>query len=156
MSSDLLGICFIITTWNQEESMCLTVSTTCVLLFKPLFPVAETPALPLFAQKWSKASQDIYAQKSDRGYSAVLESTGLIFHSQRKPIWTFLNSKFGNSHSYPYAHPQSLRESWTVWLRTPVSLCTYKEFYAQVFTFWSSTPGISNPWAIGQYQFVVC
>lgn len=66
--------------------MCLAVSTTCVLIFKPLFPVAETPTLPLFAQKWSKASWDFYAQKPDRGCSTVIGSTGLILHSQRKPI----------------------------------------------------------------------
>lgn len=61
------------------------VSTTCVPIFKPPFPVVETPTLPLFAQKWSGASQKVDAQKSDQGCSAALEFTDFI-HSQRNPI----------------------------------------------------------------------
>ena len=41
------------------------VSTTCVPIFKPPFPVVETPALPLYAQKWGGAFQNVDAQKSD-------------------------------------------------------------------------------------------
>lgn len=64
-SSDPLGLYFTVTRWSQEASVCLCHRRfTCAPIFKPPFPVAEAPALFLFAQSCGEASLDGDAEKS--------------------------------------------------------------------------------------------
>lgn len=130
-SNDLFGMCFIITKWNQEEGVPLCSQHHLCSYFKPPFPVAESPALLLFAQSRSEAPQDGNARKSGRYCSGVHRSHSsstkkCYLNILKQEVWDFFS---------PGASQRQLS-------RLVENFSTfYEEFFAQV-----STPGLLLDW----------
>lgn len=84
------------TKMDPGENVCLcSQNITCAPIFKPPFPVVETPAFPLFAQWCSGASRGGEVTLRNQAQDVLGSTDPILLCPRRSPICIFLNWRFG-------------------------------------------------------------